>query len=409
MSHSIKLKIYALILLAVVGAFAALCIAAYSKAFTSTAPVQLRADRSGLQMYPGNRVQMKGVDVGEVGEVVLDDSGRGVDITLEMIPDKLSEIPANVGVTLDQLTAFGSKTVAMTMPSRPSGQTLTAGSTLSSGRVTVEVNTLFDNLDGVLTTLRPDKVSAFLGNAAQALQGRGDQIGQTAGELQAYLQKFNQNLPDLQRTTSSGADLANLYADVAPDVTDLLDNAAFTSRTIVDQQAQLDSFFFQVTRLSGVGTDFFRQNGDNLEEVVRTGLPTTDLLREYSPQFACLFKGVAKANRQLEIAHGSSVPGVTSETTLEPGDSLYEYSDERPNIAATGGPNCRGLPDIDGKATPPSFMDFVDPSGEPNPAPGDNRLRGGDRPLVAQLFGPAAGAPLPSTPGAGGPTERGNR
>jgi phospholipid/cholesterol/gamma-HCH transport system substrate-binding protein len=388
----IKLKIYALIMLGVIGGFVALCVAVYNKSFTSTVPVHVMADRTGLQMYSGNRVQLKGVDVGEVGSVALDESGRTVDITLEMNPDLVDEIPSNAGVQLNQLTAFGAKTVGLTMPEQPSRRPLTAGATLMTDRVTVEINTLFDHLDSVLTSLQPDKVSTFLGNMAQALDGRGTQIGETAGELEAYLRRFNQNLPDLQRTVSSGADLTNLYADVAPDLTDLLDNASFTSRTIVDQQAQLDSFFFQVTRLSGVGADFFRRNGDNLEEVVRTAVPTTDLLREYSPEFACFIQGMDEGRIRLEKTQGDTVPGLVGNTTFEPGDSPY---DGPPVVAATGGPNCNGLPDTSGLSTPDALTRNVDEGGEPNPDGGDNTLRIGDPPLVAQLFGPLAAQGLP--------------
>jgi phospholipid/cholesterol/gamma-HCH transport system substrate-binding protein len=273
------------------------------------------------------------------------------------------------------------------VPAQPSTVRLAANDTLMTDRVTVEVNTLFDHLDSVLTTLQPDKVSAFLGNMARALQGRGAQIGETAGELEAYLRRFNENLPDLQRTLASGADLTNLYADIAPDLTNLLDNAAFTSRTIVDQQAQLDSFFYQVTRLSGVGADFFRQNGDNLEEVVHTALPTTDLLREYSPEFACFLQGMDEGRKRLEKTQGDTVPGLVGNTTFEPGDRAY---DSPPIVAATGGPNCNGLPSVDGLSTPPQLLRNVDEGGEPNPDPGDNTLRIGDPPLVAQLFGPLA-------------------
>ncbi|GAA2857342.1 MCE family protein [Pseudonocardia halophobica] len=387
MTNSIKLKVYALILLGVIGGFAALCVAVYNKAFTSTVPVYVRADRTGLQMYPGNRVQLLGVDVGEVGAVALDEGGGTVEITLKMDPDTLDAIPANAGVQLNQLTAFGAKTVGITVPEQPSSVRLAANDTLMTDRVTVEVNTLFDHLDSVLTTLQPDKVSAFLGNMAQALQGRGAQIGETAGELEAYLRRFNENLPDLQRTLASGADLTDLYADIAPDLTHLLDDAAFTSRTVVDQQAQLDSFFYQVTRLSGVGADFFRHNGDDLEEVVRTGLPTTDLLREYSPEFACFIQGMDEGRKRLEKTQGDTVPGLVGNTTFEPGDRAY---DGPPVVAATGGPNCNGLPSVDGLSTPPELLRNVDKGGEPNPEPGDNTLRIGDPPLVAQLFGPLA-------------------
>lgn len=59
-----KYRIYALILISIIVGFFTLCGAAYAKAFTPYEEISLRADRTGLQMYPGNRVQMRGVDVG---------------------------------------------------------------------------------------------------------------------------------------------------------------------------------------------------------------------------------------------------------------------------------------------------------------------------------------------------------
>ncbi|MFR9806821.1 MCE family protein [Pseudonocardia sp. RS010] len=395
----------ALVLLAIVLGFFALCGAVYAKAFVPYADVSLRADRSGLQMYPGNRVQLRGVDVGEVGAVRVVDGGDAVDISLHMNPDTLSMVPADARVQLKQLTAFGAKTVSLTAPDTPSGRTLAAGDSLSAQRVTVEVNTLFQHLDEVLRTLKPSQVASVLGNASSALQGRGEKIGETATELAAYLRRFNENLPQLQETVKDGADLTNLYADVAPDLLKLVDDVTVTSRTVVEQQANLDSFFFQLTRFSDTGRDFFLRNGDPLTDVMRTALPTTDLLREYSPEFACFLKGV-DVNRQLmEANQGGQVPGVSADVTLQPGARPYDNPGQLPVVGADNGPNCHGLPDLDGLRWPDSLVENVDKGGEPNPDGGDSTLRFGDPPAYAYLFGPVsdrgqgpAGTPAPGAP-----------
>lgn len=128
------------------------------------------------------------------------DGGNAVDIALRMNPETLPMVPADARVELSQLTAFGAKTVGLTAPEQPSGRTLAAGDQLTADRVTIEVNTLFQNLDRVLESVEPAKVASVLGNASHALQGRGETLGQTASELAAYLRKFNENLPQLQRT-----------------------------------------------------------------------------------------------------------------------------------------------------------------------------------------------------------------
>ncbi len=393
MSDRVKLRLYALILIAIVGGFGVLCAAAYQQAFTDTVDVTLRADRTGLQMYRGNRVQLRGVDVGRVGSMALTEDGRGVLITLKMEPGKMKDIPANVGVQLNQLTAFGAKSVALTYPEHPATRTLQAGDQLGGNRVAVEVNTLFDHVQRILDTASPAKVSAVLGNLAGALQGRGDELGQTGAELAVYLSKFNENLPQLQSDFSKTADVANLYADIAPDLSHILESVTVTSRTLVEQQAQLDSFLFQVTRTGNQGGVFFGQNADALVSVVQNALPTTALLKRYSPEFACLLQGIDKADKQMLATQGK-VPGITGLVEFEPGDVMYKNPQNLPNISADIGPKCYGLPHYDGRVVPTEATKDFDKGGEANPYPGDNRLRVGDPPLVVELFGPLAGAPL---------------
>ncbi len=389
----VRLRLYALILIAVVSGFGALCIAAYRQAFISTVDVTLRADRTGLQMYRGNRVQLRGVDVGRVGSMTRTEDGRSVLITLKMDPDKMKDIPANVGVQLNQLTAFGAKSVELTYPEHPTTRTLQAGDQVGGDRVAVEVNTLFDHLQRILDTASPAKVSAVLGNLAGALQGRGDELGQTGADLAAYLNKFNENLPQLQNDFSRTADVANLYADIAPDLSHILESVTVTSRTLVEQQAQLDSFLFQVSKTGNQGGVFFGQNADALVSVVQNALPTTALLKRYSPEFACLLQGIDKADKQM-IATQGKVPGITGLVAIEPGDVTYKNPRNLPSMSADIGPQCYGLPNYDGRVVPAEATKDFDKGGEANPYPGDNRLRMGDPPLVVQLFGPLAGVPL---------------
>lgn len=82
------------------------------------------------------------------------------------------------------------------------------------------------------------------------------------------------------------------------------------------------------------------------------------------------------------------MPGFVGLVTLEPGDTPYTSP---PVVGADNGPDCHGMPDLDGSVFPESLMKNVDKGGEPNPD-GDNTLRIGDPPLVTQLFGPFAGA-----------------
>lgn len=399
----VKHNLYGLALLAIVGGFVALCLGAANQAFTPAAQVTLTADRAGLQMYPGNRVQLRGVDVGKVGSVELAPDGESVRIVLDMQPDKLAMIPENVGVTLNQLTAFGAKSVALTEPAQASGRTLRAGDELSTGRVSVEVDNLFADLTRVLDTAQPAKVSAVLGTLAQTLQGKGTQIGDTLVRLDHYLRQFDNNLPTLQRDFGKTADTARIYADLAPDLGRILDSFSTTSKTIVDQQAQLDGFLAHVTQAGDKATDFLRTNGGALITTVQTALPTTALLKEYSPMFPCFLEGLDHSNQRAEKFFGGDgqVAAINGNVAFEPGEEVYKYPQDLPKVDQHSGPDCHGLPDLDGAPVPQSVVDAQTPPAGTNEQ--RDTLRVGDPPLVVQLFGPMAGAPLTTNPGATGP------
>lgn len=401
----VKHKIYALILIVLVSGFVTTCIAVANEAFTPSARVSMVADRAGLQMYPGSRVQMRGVDVGEVESVRLAENSESVNIELSMEPDKLALIPSNVDVALNQLTAFGAKSVALLEPERPSRRALAAGDELGTGPVSVEVNNLFARLNEVLDTAQPAKVNAVLGSMAEAVDGRGEELGDTAVRLRDYLRRFNATLPALQRDFAKGAETAHTYADMAPDLGSLLSNASTTSRTLVEQQAQVDSFLFQITKVSDNANSFLGENGDALMTTARTALPTTGLLKEYSPMLPCFLKGMDLSNRRAEKFFGGDgqVAAINGNVAFEPGEEVYKYPADLPQVDQSSGPNCHGLPDLNGAPVPDSAVDVqTPPSGTDEQR---DTVRLGDPPLVVQLFGPLAGAPLTTAPGSTGPVD----
>ena len=56
------------------------------------------------------------------------------------------------------------------------------------------------------------------------VDGRGEQVGQTITDLNAYLEEINPQIETLQRDLAKGSRVANLYADVTPELMRLLDS-----------------------------------------------------------------------------------------------------------------------------------------------------------------------------------------
>ncbi|MGB8389699.1 MAG: MlaD family protein, partial [Mycobacterium sp.] len=109
------------------------CSAIFAGTFNTYVPVTLTSDRTGLVMEPGAKVKMRDVEVGRVGGII---GGRQpVSLKLEIFPDQIRHIPANVGAEIKATTAFGAKYVDLIYPEHPSPKRLAAGAVLWSRNV----------------------------------------------------------------------------------------------------------------------------------------------------------------------------------------------------------------------------------------------------------------------------------
>src|SRR5215470_10247383 len=90
---------WALMLFAFTGVFLVVTSAIFAGTFKSYVPVTLTSDRSGLIMETNAKVKMRGVEVGKVGQI--GEAPNGASLKLEIDPDQIQHIPANVKAEID--------------------------------------------------------------------------------------------------------------------------------------------------------------------------------------------------------------------------------------------------------------------------------------------------------------------
>ena len=168
-----------------IGLVVAFAVGSFRGSFSSPAMVLVQTERAGLVMNPDARVKMRGVDVGKVASIV-DHSDGTAELELAMDPSKLKLIPANVRVDIGSTTVFGAKFVQLIPPAVPDTARMREGQVLTADHVTVEVNTLFERLNSVLSSIQPEKLNQTFGAIATALHGRGQRFGEAIGDLDAY-------------------------------------------------------------------------------------------------------------------------------------------------------------------------------------------------------------------------------
>ncbi len=339
---------WTVILIVTVAAVTVVCSAMYAGSFTSYDRVTLTSDRSGLVMEPGARVKMRGVEVGRVAS--MKSTSGPVSLTLELFPDEMRHIPANVAAEIKATTVFGVKYVELVPPSVPSRERLAAGAVLRSTNVSTEVNTVFENLVGVIKQVDPAKLNATLSALSEGVRGRGERIGEATTGANQVLLALNPRSDTLARDWRSIKGFGDAYGAAAQDILDILKSASTTSATVTNHAKDLDALLLNVTGLAQAGIGLLAPSKDNLVRAVNTAAPTTNLLSKYDPEYTCLLVGAKwfLDNGGYEQMGGNGRTWVM-DSGVGLGDDPYRYPDNLPVISAKGGPggkpSCGSLPD----------------------------------------------------------------
>jgi len=363
----------------------AVAVGLFQGSFTESVPVTVISQRAGLVMNADAKVKMRGVQVGKVASIESQPDGQAK-INLAMDPSQLQFIPSNVYVEIASPTVFGAKSIQLVEPAEPSAQRLHKGQTLRGEHVMVEINTVFQQLVSVLQQIDPPKLNESLGALAQAFSGRGPKLGQALSDLDSFLAQLEPSLPALRHDLAVLPIVSNAYADAAPNLLKTVSNGIRISKTIVDEQHNLDALLISAIGLADIGNDVLSANRQPLTNVLHLLVPTTDLTNVYHEALTCAFGGL------VTIAHNPplSEPSINISASLTWGGERYRYPTNLPKVAATGGPKCMGLPTLPFNSSPPQFITDIgaDPVGYGNP----QLLINSDL-LKQLLYGPIAGPP----------------
>jgi phospholipid/cholesterol/gamma-HCH transport system substrate-binding protein len=367
-----------------VAAVVALSVLLFRGDLTRTVAVTVLSPRAGLVMYPDAKVKLYGVQVGKVASIEhLPDGGAAIHLAMD--PADMHLVPANVGVTITSSTVFGAKFVQLVPPSQPTSAAMRPGQVLRSDDVTVEFNTVFEQLTQVLAKIQPEKLNETLGAIATAFRARGPQTGTMLSNLNDLLGKIEPSLPALSHDLAVTPRVLAIYNDGIGDLLATASNAVSISNTIVDQQHNLDAMLVSLIGLGQVGNDVLSENRAPLSDALRLTVPTAELLNEYHVALTCGIEGLAKIQSTPRL---SDVPGLEFGVNFLLGAERYRYPGDLPKVAAKGGPICGSLPDVPDDYFPPYIVADV----------GSNPFKYGNQNLVLNvdnykqaLFGPIDG------------------
>ncbi|WP_442941840.1 MCE family protein [Nocardia sp. NBC_00416] len=365
-----------------------LAVTLFRGGFADTAGVTVHSPRAGLVMYPDAEVKLRGVTVGAVSSIAERADGTA-EIRLAIDRGNLARIPADVTVDIASTTVFGAKYIQLVPPERPSAGHLEPGQVFDVQSVTVEINTVFEQLTQVLGEIQPEKLNETLGALANAMRGRGDRVGQMMVDLESFLAELEPGLPALRADLAMAPQVAGTYADAAPALLDTVRNTTQLGRTLVAEQQQLDVLLMSLIGLADTGNRVVGDNGPGLVSSLDALVPTTDLTNRYHPALTCALDGLG----YLASVTPVHVPGIGLSANFLWGVEPYKYPDHLPKVAASGGPQCSMLP-VGYEDFPPFVV--TDVGANPQAGPFRPELTLNTDSLARALFGPTAagkGAP----------------
>ena len=340
---------YAPVLFVVIGSIIAVTALLFNGSLKRVVPVTVVSDRAGLVMEAGAKVKVRGVQIGQVDSIGTG-AGNGSTLHLRIDPAPFTYLPGNVEAEIKSSTAFGAKYVDLVLPDQQADAPLQPGAVLHSRNVTVEVNTVFQNLQDVVTAIDPAKLNAVLSALASALRGKGERIGEAITASNDVLLAVNPRMPTVRRDWQLFGQTAGAYSAAAQDILGVLNSFSTTAATITGQAGELDDVLLSALGFARSGNTVLGGNQAELSRSLNLLAPTTGLLDHYSPTYTCLFQGaqwfLENGGREALGGNGKSV---IMDSALLFGDDPYRYPDNLPKVNAHGGPggrpSCGSLPD----------------------------------------------------------------
>ncbi len=353
-SRHTAVRLAAAVLAGLIVAFAVLTYLSYTAAFTSTDTVTVAAPRAGLVMEKGAKVKYRGIQIGKVEDIsYAADEAR---LTLAIDSGEMHFIPSNATVHIAGNTIFGAKSVEFVAPQTPSGTALRPNALVKASAVQLEVNTLFQSLINLLHKIDPVELNGTLSALAEGLRGHGDDLGGLLSGLNTLTQQANPKLATLQEDFRKTGIVTNTYADAAPDLNTVFDSLPTINKTVIDQQHNLNTALLATIGLANNAYETLEPGAQDFIDAINRLRAPIKVAHDYSPEFGCIFAGVDRGIKEFAPLLGGRKAGLFTSSSFVLGAPSYTFPESLPIVNASGGPNCRGLPNIPNKQTGGSFF-----------------------------------------------------
>lgn len=231
---------------------------------------------AGEGLDPGSAVVFRGIQVGRVSTISLDQNQAQVTVLIE----PSFKVPATATATIEPINLFGAEQVSISTPGGNSeaGPYLGPGTSFAHARSSDELGDLFAAATPLLNKINTTNLSTVLSNLAQASQGEG---------------------PKIAASISAGTQLAGLLdRTVNAQILALQSFAKFT-QAVAPAAGDLNNLNAQIN----AGLPAFNAEETDYENLLNTLIPFSNrlaaLLSTYHPDIATILESGDNVSRVL--------------------------------------------------------------------------------------------------------------
>jgi phospholipid/cholesterol/gamma-HCH transport system substrate-binding protein len=198
----------------------------------------------------GVEVTFRGIRVGSVGKVTL--APQSATVRLDIDADRA--LPLESTATIRRRSAVGEPYVAIDPPPDPSGSTMPTDGThvldVESTTTALAYGDLFDAANELLASIDPDDLDTVVGELADALRGRGDELHDLLGRTAEVTSTFAAGGDELDRLAVELTALTGVLADKATTIADSTDDLGLLVDSLAASSDDVNSLLDTTPRLA---------------------------------------------------------------------------------------------------------------------------------------------------------------
>ena len=299
---------------------------------------------------PNNaQVTYHGLPVGKVSSSdgkSIGDELPGAYLTLQIGKSHARQIPADAEVRAVPRTLFGDVEIDLRDTSTSAGDGLHDGSELAfdDSAEAVQLYDVYTRTVDVLGALEPEKLQTTMTALAQALDGRGETLGQTIDDADSA---GAQLMPGLEKLAEATPEIAVLVRDIdgaTPELLETLDNATQTSQLVLDRENSIRNVLGAGLNASRSGSEFLDDNVDNATKAINDTTTITGAVSSVPNPLSTTIRGMDAFADKGKTVFATGLFDITAVPSFQ--DPMPFDASDCPHVGGLRGASCDNVVNV---------------------------------------------------------------